>query len=638
MKVTLFHCIVVAFWRFGCYAENLDSLYISATTGQYEKCQHCLLVYAGAIHVEETEEAVQDNYILNYWVVGAPKLFAANLMRCISERECYNLKIKTSNALISTEGIGGIFSQLPPINRPTETDVSAKQTLSVTPVGTSNETRADLPVEIEHMNHSGLKRNEQEPEEVCLYGKIAFSTPTCEQCLRTKSGSGIFEKYVLLQREGFSFVYVIKTSDSKSLLKFCHRWKFCRAASAVLSNNLCKLFKHKVSSQVDQSGNIPKVHGTFMENFKIFPSNNATPRRKASYEEQLQEIDLSTRCLSTTKVFHKGRPHCWRCLASVYEGIVILGRVEGNNKENQRFIITLLTDKQFLLESNPCSSSCGTFAIPTDCMLDADHVSRLNPTNNIVKWMERQEQAQQDSHVSTLKSGCLLVRHEKATSKCHKRFPNNILWTLSPVSFLVLLSTISEISYSWKTDDKFDCEHLELMPHIMCDYEMNRMKNNLDLNNLPDGNEGSPPVSDTNSRPVYVANVVVINWTALDPDNVEEVTAFGNCFICLARKRKVVLISVNKRYLWMVDSGSLPNCKACDGRVTFGPQFPYNQYLRQIPVRDAIIITDTSEEEQKRPRLDELGLNEAFDEDLTRLNQETDEFRRRSKRVKALHQ
>ena len=66
-----------------------------------------------------------------------------------------------------------------------------------------------------------------------------------------------------------------------------------------------------------------------------------------------------------------------------------------------------------------------------------------------------------------------------------------------------------------------------------------------------------------------------------------------------------------------------------------GPQFPYNQYLRQIPVQDAIKMTDTTEEEQKRPRPDELESNEVFDEDLTRLNQGSDEFRRRSKRKKA---
>ena len=131
--------------------------------------------------MEEMEEAVQDGYVLNYWAVGY-------LMRCISQSECYSLKIKASNALISTEGIGGIFSHLPSINRPTGTDVSAKQTLSVTPVGTSQEHRAHLPLDIEHMNHSYLKRNEFEPEEVCLFRHDPLSS--CETCLNTKSGSG----------------------------------------------------------------------------------------------------------------------------------------------------------------------------------------------------------------------------------------------------------------------------------------------------------------------------------------------------------------------------------------------------------------------------------------------------------------
>nr|CCA27828.1 AlNc14C722G12448 [Albugo laibachii Nc14] len=466
------------------------------------------------------EEAVQDGYVLNYWAVGY-------LMRCISQSECYSLKIKASNALISTEGIGGIFSHLPSINRPTGTDVSAKQTLSVTPVGTSQEHRAHLPLDIEHMNHSYLKRNEFEPEEVCLYGKLAFSAPRCEQCLQTKSGSGILKKYVLLQRKGSNFLNVIKTSDSKLLLKFCHRWKFCRRATAILSINLYKLFKHKVSSPVTQSGNIPKMHGTVMENFTIFPPNKGIPRTKDSYEEQLQEIDLSTHCLSTIMAFHAKNSPCWLFTSTT------LG--QGNVGMSQTL------PKQQIM------------AAFTSLILD------------------------------------------------------------------IPFSTNSEIAYSWKADDTFGCEHAELMPDIMCDYELNRMKNNLDLNNLPDGNEGSPPVSDTtNSRAVNVANVVVIKWTALDPENGEEVVAFGNPCICLSRNRKVVLISVNKRYVWMVDSGSLPNCKACDRRVTFGPQFPYNQFLRQIPVKHVRVMLCKSEK-RKRSETDEVKFEEEnLEKDETR--------------------
>nr|CCA16766.1 AlNc14C25G2509 [Albugo laibachii Nc14] len=122
----------------------------------------------------------------------------------------------------------------------------------------------------------------------------------------------------------------------------------------------------------------------------------------------------------------------------------------------------------------------------------------------------------------------------------------------------------------------------------MCDYESGRLENNLDLNLLQDGNELSALASDVkDSRPFKVANVMVVKWGTKGSKNLQEVAAFEDCFICLTRKRKVVLISSNKRYVWMVDSGSFPNCETCTDKVTFGPQFPYSQYIGQRSVEDA---------------------------------------------------
>nr|CCA24278.1 AlNc14C231G9298 [Albugo laibachii Nc14] len=179
-----------------------------------------------------------------------------------------------------------------------------------------------------------------------------------------------------------------------------------------------------------------------------------------------------------------------------------------------------------------------------------------------------------------------------------------------------------------KTKAIFWCQYLDIMPEIMCDYESDRLKNNVDLNDNHVHIRDNDMSEFSASR---VANVVVVKW---DTENVEENAAFKDCILCLTRKRKVVLISLTKRYVWMVDSGSFPYCEMCNGKVTLGPQFPYNQYLRQIPVQDAMKMTDTSEEERKRPTPDELELDDASDEDPTRSNQGSDEFRRRSKRKK----
>nr|CCA24277.1 AlNc14C231G9297 [Albugo laibachii Nc14] len=205
MKATLFRCILVALWRFGCYAENLDSFTISVNTIQHAHCQYCLLEHAGAIHVEEMEKVFGRKGSLNYWVVGSPNIFGgAHLIRCISPKACNKLIITKTNAQISTEGIGGIFSQLPTVNKPTENDSSAMQTLSVTPVGTSEEHRADFPLDMEHMNQLGSKRDDREPEQQCLYKPDSFSAAACETCLQTKSGSGILEKYLVQTDNDYS--------------------------------------------------------------------------------------------------------------------------------------------------------------------------------------------------------------------------------------------------------------------------------------------------------------------------------------------------------------------------------------------------------------------------------------------------
>ena len=70
----------------------------------------------------------------------------------------------------------------------------------------------------------------------------------------------------------------------------------------------------------------------------------------------------------------------------------------------------------------------------------------------------------------------------------------------------------------------------------------------------------------------------------------------------------------------MVASGLFPDCERCSGKVTLSPYFPNNQYLRQIPVEDAIEMTDTCGGKQKRPRPVGEELLETSDDDLTRSN------------------
>ena len=203
------------------------------------------------------------------------------------------------------------------------------------------------------------------------------------------------------------------------------------------------------------------------------------------------------------------------------------------------------------------------------------------------------------------------------------------IWPLSPLAFLTKLSKIPSIDYKTRhEDEKFQCENLEIMPDIMCTYDESVVNTNMfDLNAIP-------LHLPYNKFPEFsakgVANVVAVKWSTNLPPSVMMDAPVKNCFLCLTGKRKVVLMSILKKYIWMVNPGSFEYCDMCIGNVEFGLQFPYDQYLQQMSVKDAIEMIDSSKDRQKRPRHDEFELEQANDRDLMRANQKFDEFSRRS--------
>ncbi|CCI46995.1 unnamed protein product [Albugo candida] len=58
--------------------------------------------------------------------------------------------------------------------------------------------------------------------------------------------------------------------------------------------------------------------------------------------------------------------------------------------------------------------------------------------------------------------------------------------------------------------------------------------------------------------------------------------AFQKCFICLAPNHKVVLVSHEKKHL------------CCEGKVTYGSHFPYDQFLRQLSQSTRHLINTNS--------------------------------------------
>lgn len=128
------------------------------------------------------------------------------------------------------------------------------------------------------------------------------------------------------------------------------------------------------------------------------------------------------------------------------------------------------------------------------------------------------------------------------------------------------------------------CEEMELMPGIMCGFESGRVKVDFDINlAFSEENQSSPISNSKKPKLVHVAKVVVFMWH-LQPEDTE-VSELYECFLCLTRKRKVALISVAKRYLWMVVSDQakqLSNRDQCVGRLIEGAEFAYNLFLRQV--------------------------------------------------------
>lgn len=196
--------------------------------------------------------------------------------------------------------------------------------------------------------------------------------------------------------------------------------------------------------------------------------------------------------------------------------------------------------------------------------------------------MERTLAEQYNSHLSP---GCFLVAVQNRKGiKGLRCFEGTETWKLSQLSFLVSLKrNVAAIgSLRCYILNKSGCNDLQLMPDIMCDYEANSKIANFDLNQH--FNEFEPVYNTGKPASLPLAKVIVVKWKGHDSKDVGEEAAFTECVVCLAIKHRVVLISVLKRYVWVVDSGVPLSCKECDGKVIKGPRFLYNQYLRQIPV------------------------------------------------------
>nr|CCA21706.1 AlNc14C131G6955 [Albugo laibachii Nc14]CCA21869.1 AlNc14C136G7102 [Albugo laibachii Nc14] len=270
----------------------------------------------------------------------------------------------------------------------------------------------------------------------------------------------------------------------------------------------------------------------------------------------------------------------------------VLDRFEITSESKKGFLMYLFIKEAFSPNVTVCFAECHKIQISYDCMLGDVHVNNLIPLQDVFGWIERTRVAEKEKHVSK-GSGCLLVEHLSSSddSYCARSFPEKKTWKLSPDTFLLSLSTNLEVASDsgCPFEPTHGCVEMDLMPNILCDLESERIKQYIDLNSIPNGDIPVLSVGGLEEdRAVHVASVVLVKWISNNPASVEEAATCKDCFICLTTKRKVVLISVEKRYLWMVESEIIfANCQECSGELSVAQQFPYNGYLRQISARDA---------------------------------------------------
>nr|CCA17436.1 AlNc14C34G3107 [Albugo laibachii Nc14]CCA26853.1 AlNc14C422G11536 [Albugo laibachii Nc14] len=209
-------------------------------------------------------------------------------------------------------------------------------------------------------------------------------------------------------------------------------------------------------------------------------------------------------------------------------------------------------------------------------MLNSRHVDNSPTTNYVLnRWKQNY------LYISRVVSQCVVALFFGTTNNREKFY-------LSPV--LSKHKSAIHLENFYKND--FGCLSIELMPTITFTFESNQITSDLAVDLLLHENDCDLPESHWIApAAIHTANVIVVQWQLRDA-GFSNVNKFKNakdteaCLKCLALKRKVVFISVTKRYVWLVESHmTLPTCDTCK-LSRRGVHFPYNQYLRHIPAKN----------------------------------------------------
>lgn len=588
MKVTCVTRIAVLYHFYASCAAQLGSMKITVQTAKYEPCQQCLLEEAGAVHVEEYEGARRGG--TSYFLLGLIDYIKTNLIKCSATYQCRGYKGEPI-VFENKEEEQLIFGH-----------INEKQ-LASNSVGSQTGGKIPLLLSNDYASQTTSMISGRVAKPVCLYRPDKFHSSLCETCFKQKSDTRSMEKYAMYNM-GISSVYVIYTSDTNVFLRSCRNLRMCRGKTVVFSENLCTLFRHKISSrklQQETASMLPQVD-TIIGNIKIWPPTLSKSIEIEKSEAELRAILFQSYCISTTASYI-GNHNCWAGLQKQSGGMVVLDRIETfRTPEKQgEFLLYLFTNgpPDAVLAN---IQYCGEAKFSDHCMLDAVHVDTLTPTHDIFEIMERKKPGQQGKLAPNLHGECFLLQHlYDDESKCRAFFPESWKHKLSAIAFLVSFYADTNGHFNLKSSLFRDthCKGVDLMPDAICLYELDRIKFKSDLNLRPQ-ELTSTSGSDHSEASFAEAKVTLYKWTDKGMDNED---GMKDCFQCLTRKRNIVVLSVTNQYVWMVEyKMDFPNCPSCADKVKPGPQIPYDHNLRQILARDVNLLFGIGEVKKSRKR------------------------------------
>lgn len=528
--------------------------------------------------------------MLKYLVLGVSRTFPTSFISCIIPSVCVDLNFAVNDeaAVYRTDLMKGFGASLT-METPLKHRGSFDRLPSNLPVSAGNKHQLGLVGNSQYAEQVIVKDEESGFQQVCLLKHKESITRRCDICLKRASDAADMEKY-FVYRSKTSVVYMIYAS--KWNVDTCIADNICAGSTTQILDNLCELIKFTTSStKFQKNKKMPQVLGEIEEHFTTYLRASAEGNQDAIYNEEeepkytkntLEKFLMPWSCRST-KDASFWDDICWKCLADMYKGMVLFDTMVPfpDYDGDRRFLIRLFGTGGTGSSSQVCKVVCGTILPSNHCKSDIVRVDNFVPPNDITFLLEQKPSASKTTVEVKDLHGCVMVKHLlDRQPDCLEIFHGKTqVWNLTPITFLMSIyahTKGADVSKSHVFHDS-GCVQLEVMPEIMCQYKIKPIAVKEDLNFEAHGHHSF-------SSPA--AKLIVVEWKTVDLEDVEEYELFEDCFTCITTKRKVVLMSLVERFVWIVLSDKPLQCYQCQQNLRLGGEVAYDSYLRQISVEE----------------------------------------------------